>query len=231
MCGPAAVIGIGSAILGIGSQYMAYQQAKADTRFYNRQKQLEYGGAVLQAQANRNTESIRKQMNQNYQSQTKFMADRAFENKITGLLSEQQQIQVKTSQELTEREIDAKEKAGSIKASGRIGLTADSLLRSLKTQKGFADFLTSQNTAFAFIKGQQEKRVAAATRGSRIASAKDYIETTYLDPVKPLEKQAPGFGQYALGMASSVMAGYGASMGIAANRETLGLKPWAWGKA
>ena len=231
MCGPAAVIGIGSAILGIGSQYMAYQQAKADTRFYNRQKQLEYGGAVLQAQANRNTESIRKQMNQNYQSQTKFMADRAFENKITGLLSEQQQVQIKTSQELTEREIDAKEKAGSIKASGRIGLTADSLLRSLKTQKGFADFLTSQNTAFAFIKGQQEKRVAAATRGSRIASAKDYIETTYLDPVKPLEKQAPGFGQYALGMASSVMAGYGASMGIAANRETLGLKLWAWGKA
>ena len=231
MCGPAAVIGIGSAILGIGSQYMAYQQAKADTRFYNRQKQLEYGGAVLQAQANRNTESIRKQMNQNYQSQTKFMADRAFENKITGLLSEQQQIQVKTSQELTEREIDAKEKAGSIKASGRIGLTADSLLRSLKTQKGFADFLTSQNTAFAFIKGQQEKRVAAATRGSRIASAKDYIETTYLDPVKPLEKQAPGFGQYALGMASSVMAGYGASMGIAADRDRLGLKPWGWGKA
>jgi len=231
MCGPAAVIGIGSAILGIGSQYMAYQQAKADTRFYNRQKQLEYGGAVLQAQANRNTESIRKQMNQNYQSQTKFMADRAFENKITGLLSEQQQVQIKTSQELTEREIDAKEKAGSIKASGRIGLTADSLLRSIKAQKGAADFLTSQNTAFAFIKGQQEKKVAAATRGSRIASAKDYIETTYLDPVKPLEKQAPGFGQYALGMASSVMAGYGASMGIAANRKTLDLKPWGWGKA
>lgn len=231
MCGPAAVIGIGSAILGIGSQYMAYQQAKADTRFYNRQRQLEYGGAVLQAQANRNTESIRSQMNQNFQAQTKFMADRAFENKITGLLSEQQQRQIKTSQELTEREIEAKEKAGAIKASGRIGLTADSLLRAIKTQKGAADFLTSQNTAFAFIKGQQEKKVAAATRGSRIASARDYIETTYLDPVKPLKKKAPGFGQYALGMASSALGGYSTAMGMAANRETLGLNPWGWGKA
>ena len=189
MCGPAAVIGIGSAILGIGSQIMAYQQAKADTAFYNKQKQLEYGGAVLQAQANRNTESIRKQMNENFKAQTEFMANRAFENKVTGLLTEQQQIQVKTAQELTEREIEAKEKAGSIKASGRIGLTADSLRRAIKAQKGAADFLTSQNTAFAFIKGQQEKKVAAATRGSRIASARDYIETTYLDPVKPLKKQ------------------------------------------
>jgi hypothetical protein len=231
MCGPAAVFGIGSAILGIGSQIMAYQQAKADTAFYNKQKQLEYSGAVLQAQANRNTESIRSQMNKNFQAQTKFMADRAFENKVTGLLTEQQQIQVKTAQELTEREIEAKEKAGSIKASGRIGLTADSLRRAIKAQKGAADFLTSQNTAFAFIKGQQEKKVAAATRGSRIASAKDYIETTYLDPVKPLKKQAPGFGQYALGMASSALGGYSTAMGIAADRKVLGLKPWDWGKA
>jgi hypothetical protein len=210
---------------------MAYQQAKADTAFYNKQKQLEYSGAVLQAQANRNTESIRSQMNKNFQAQTKFMADRAFENKVTGLLTEQQQIQVKTAQELTEREIEAKEKAGSIKASGRIGLTADSLRRAIKAQKGAADFLTSQNTAFAFIKGQQEKKVAAATRGSRIASAKDYIETTYLDPVKPLKKQAPGFGQYALGMASSALGGYSTAMGIAADRKVLGLKPWDWGKA
>ena len=73
--------------------------------------------------------------------------------------------------------------------------------------------------------------MAAATRGSRIASARDYIETTYLDPVKPLEKQAPGFGQYALGMASSALGGYSSAMGIAANRKTLDLKPWGWGKA
>ena len=85
MCGPAAIIGIGSAVLGIASQYMAYQQAKADTDFYNRQRKLEWEGATLQAQSNRNTENIREMMNDNYQDQVKALADVAYENEATGI--------------------------------------------------------------------------------------------------------------------------------------------------
>lgn len=229
MCGVAAAIGIGSAILGIGQQYMAYQQAKADTDFYNRQRNLEYQGATLQAQANRNTEAIREQMNDNFQAQTKALADIAFHNKSTGITVEQQQIQVKASKEKQERELESWEARGAYTAQARIGHTVDSLLRDIKAQKGAADFLTSQNSAFAFSKTQQDRRVAQATRGSRIASARDYIKTTYLDPVKPLEKQAPGFGAYALGMASSALGGFSTAHSIAGSRSAKGLEPWGWG--
>ena len=94
MCGVAAAIGIGSAILGIGSQYMAYQQAKADTKFYNQQRQLAYEGQVLQANANRATERTRKQMNESYQQQVRDMADIAFHNASTGITVNQHQIQM-----------------------------------------------------------------------------------------------------------------------------------------
>ena len=94
MCGVAAAIGIGSAILGIGSQYMAYQQAKADTKFYNQQRQLAFKGQVLQANANRATEDVRDAMNDAFQQQTRDMADIAFHNASTGITVNQQQIQI-----------------------------------------------------------------------------------------------------------------------------------------
>ena len=228
MCGPAAVIGIGSAVLGIASQYMAYQQAKADTAFYNRQRQLEYGGAVLQAQANRNTESIRSQMNQNFHDQKKALANIAFENKSTGITVEQQQIQMAASQKDKATTLESWRAKGAVTAQGRIGHSVDFLLKDIERQKLAADFIGGQNLAFAFQKTQFDRKVAQAARGSRIASARDYIKTTYLDPVEPLEKKAPGFGQYALGMASSALGGFSSYAGIEQWRLDKGLKPGGW---
>jgi len=228
MCGVAAAIGIGSAILGIGSQYMAYQQAKADTAFYNRQNQLTHEGALLQANANRATEKTRSDMNKNFQGQVKDMADIAFHAKNTGITEHQIQIQTKAAQEKRDTTLASWRAAGTVKSAGRIGLTADHLLKDIEKQKLASDFLGGQNLAFAFSASQYDKKVAAAARGSRIASARDYVETTYLDPVKPLEKDAPGFGQYALGMASSALGGFSTYSHIEGLRLDKNLTPGGW---
>ena len=228
MCGAAAAIGIGSAILGIGSQYMAYRQAQADTRFYNEQRQLTYQSQLLQANANRATEDIRKTMNQNFQEQTKALANIAFENKATGITVEQQQIQMAASQKDKATTLESWRAKGAVTAQGRIGHSVDFLLKDIERQKLAADWIGGQNLAFAFQKTQFDRKVAAAARGSRIASARDYIKTTYLDPVEPLEKKAPGFGQYALGMASSALGGFSSYAGIEQWRLDKGLTPGGW---
>ena len=228
MCGVAAAIGIGSAILGIGSQYMAYRQAQADTRFYNEQRQLTYQSQLLQANANRATEDIRKTMNQNFQEQTKALANIAFENKATGITVEQQQIQMAASQKDKATTLESWRAKGAVTAQGRIGHSVDFLLKDIERQKLAADWIGGQNLAFAFQKTQFDRKVAAAARGSRIASARDYIKTTYLDPVEPLEKKAPGFGQYALGMASSALGGFSSYAGIEQWRLDKGLTPGGW---
>tara|TARA_R100000742_G_C4256470_1_gene74348 strand:- start:326 stop:1036 length:711 start_codon:yes stop_codon:yes gene_type:complete len=229
MCGVAAVVGIASTVLGIAQQYMSYQQAQADTRFYNAQRKLEWQGATLQAQSNRNTENIRQQMNSNFQDQTRALADIAFHNKSTGITVEQQQIQAKVSREKQERELESWEARGAYTAQARIGLSVDALLNDVKRQKSAADFLTSQNSAFAFSRTQQDRRVAQAARGSRIASARDYVKTTYLDPVRPLKKEAPGFAPYAIGMASSVLGGLSSYQGIESARINAGYRPGTYG--
>ena len=228
MCGVAAAIGIGSAILGIGSQYMAYRQAQADTRFYNEQRKLTYQSQLLQANANRATENVRETMNQNFQEQTKALANIAFENKSTGITVEQQQIQMAASQKDKATTLESWRAKGAVTAQGRIGHSVDFLLKDIERQKLAADWIGGQNLAFAFQKTQFDRKVAAAARGSRIASARDYIKTTYLDPVKPLEKKAPGFGQYALGMASSALGGFSTYAGIEQWRLDKQLTPGGW---
>ena len=228
MCGVAAAIGIGSAILGIGSQYMAYQQAKADTAFYNRQRSLEHAGALLQANANRATEKIRSDMNKNFQGQVKDMATIAFHTKNTGITENQIQVQIKAAEEKKQTTLASWRAAGSVKSQGRIGHSIDFLLKDIEKQKLASDFLGGQNLAFAFSASQHDKKVAQAAMGSRIASARDYVETTYLDPVKPLEKDAPGFGQYALGMASSALGGFSTYSQIETMRLDKNLPAGGW---
>ena len=228
MCGVAAAIGIGSAILGIASQYMAYQQAVADTEFYNAQRNLEWQSATLQAEANRATENVRGVMNDNYQNQVRSLADAAFQSESTGITVFQQQQQIKAAQEKKQATIESWKAKGSIKAGGRIGLTADALLNDVERQIGVFDFLSGQNLGFAFQKGQYDRKVAQAARGSRIASAREYVKTTYLDPVKPLEKSRPRFGPYALGMASSALGGFSSYSQIEQLRLDKGLNPGGW---
>jgi len=228
MCGVAAAIGIGSAILGIASQYMQYQQAIADTEFYNAQRTLEWQSATLQAESNRATENVRGLMNDNYQGQVRALADAAFQSESTGITVFQQQQQIKAAQEKKQATIESWKAKGSIKAGGRIGLTADALLNDVERQIGVFDFLSGQNLGFAFQKGQYDRKVAQAARGSRIASARDYVQTTYLDPVKPLEKSRPRFGPYALGMASSALGGFSSYSQIEQLRLDKSLNAGGW---
>ena len=62
MCGaiPIAVI---SGVLGVAGSYMQYQQAKTNVAYQNAQQNLQYQSSMLQAQSNRMTEDVKKQMN------------------------------------------------------------------------------------------------------------------------------------------------------------------------
>ena len=156
------------------------------------------------------------------------LADAAFQSESTGITVFQQQQQIKAAQEKKQATIESWKAKGSIKAGGRIGLTADALLNDVERQIGVFDFLSGQNLGFAFQKGQYDRKVAQAARGSRIASAREYVKTTYLDPVKPLEKSRPRFGPYALGMASSALGGFSSYSQIEQLRLDKGLNPGGW---
>ena len=102
MC-EAITLGVISGVLGVGQQFMAYQQAKSNVAFQNAQNNLNYQSQLLQAQSNRMTEDVRKQMNEDFIQHTEFMADLAYERDSTRITMEQQQIQEQRAQEQTER--------------------------------------------------------------------------------------------------------------------------------
>ena len=219
MCGPVA-LGITSAVLGIGQQYMAYQQAKSNVAFQNAQNNLSYQSQLLQTQSNRMTEDVRKQMNDDFIQHTEFMADLAYERDSTRITMEQQQIQEQRAQEQTERGKVALQKKGEV-ASQRIGQNAWTLLAEIERSRAAADFVTNRNAAFA-LKGSQTQRLdAQADRASRRGSARTYLKKTYLDPVKPLRIPKPSFGPYALGMAGSVVGGFNTYYGVKANQAVI----------
>ncbi len=219
MCGPVA-LGITSAVLGIGQQYMAYQQAKSNIAFQNAQNNLNYQSQLLQTQSNRMTEDTREKMNQDFIAHTEFMADLAYERDSTRITMEQQQIQEQRAQEQTERGKVALQKKGEV-ASQRIGQNAWTLLAEIERSRAAADFVTNRNAAFA-LKGSQTQRLdAQADRASRRGSARTYLKKTYLDPVKPLRIPKPSFGPYALGMAGAVVGGFNTYYGVKANQAVI----------
>ena len=219
MCGPVA-LGITSAVLGIGQQYMAYQQAKSNIAFQNAQNNLNYQSQLLQTQSNRKTEDVRNQMNEYYIQHTEFMADLAYERDSTRITMEQQQIQEQRAQEQTERGKQALQKKGEV-ASQRIGQNAWTLLAEIERSRAAADFVTNRNAAFA-LKGSQTQRLdAQADRASRRGSARTYLKKTYLDPVKPLRIPKPSFGPYALGMAGAAVGGFNTYYGVKANQSVI----------
>ena len=122
MC-EAITLGVISGVLGVGQQFMAYQQAKSNVAFQNAQNNLNYQSQLLQAQSNRMTEDVIKQMNDDFIQHTEFMADLAYERDSTRITMEQQQIQEQRAQEQTERGKVALQKKGEV-ASQRIGQNA-----------------------------------------------------------------------------------------------------------
>ena len=217
MCDP---ISITTAVLGVGQQFMAYQQAKSNVAFQNAQNNLQYQSQMLQTQSNRMTEETREKMNDDFIAHTEFMADLAYERASTRITMEQQQIQEARAQEQTERGKVALQKKGEI-ASQRIGQNAWTLLAEIERSRAAADFVTNRNAAFA-LKGSQTQRLdAQADRASRRGSARNYLKKTYLDPVKPLKIPKPSFGPYALGMAGSIVGGFNSNMNYKANQATI----------
>ena len=98
MC-EAVTLGVISGVLGVGQQFMAYQQAKYYVAFQNAQNNLNYQSQLLQTQSNRMTEDVRNQMNEDFIQHTEFMADLANERDSTRSTMEQQQIQEQRAQE------------------------------------------------------------------------------------------------------------------------------------
>ena len=219
MC-DAITLGITTAVLGIGQQYMAYQQAKSNVAFQNAQNDLQFQSQRLQAQSNRMTEDVREKMNEDFIAHTEFMADLAYERDSTRITMEQQQIQEQRAQEQTERGKQALQKKGEV-ASQRIGQNAWTLLAEIERSRAAADFVTNRNAAFA-LKGSQTQRLdAQADRASRRGSARTYLKKTYLDPVKPLEIPKPSFGPYALGMVGAGLGGVNTYYGVKANQAVI----------
>ena len=217
MCDP---ISITTAVLGVGQQFMAYQQAKSNVAFQNAQNNLQYQSQMLQAQSNRMTEETREKMNDDFIAHTEFMADLAYERDSTRITMEQQQIQEQRAQEQTERGKVALQKKGEV-ASQRIGQNAWTLLAEIERSRAAADFVTNRNAAFA-LKGSQTQRLdAQADRASRRGAARTYLKKTYLDPVKPLRIPKPSFGPYALGMAGAVVGGFNTYYGVKANQAVI----------
>ena len=217
MCDAISIVG---AVLGVGQQFMAYQQAKSNVAFQNAQNNLNYQSQLLQTESNRMTEDVRQKMNEDFIAHTEVMADLAYERASTRITMEQQQIQEARAQEQTERGKVALQKKGEV-ASQRIGQNAWTLLAEIERSRAAADFVTNRNAAFA-LKGSQSQRLdAQADRASRRGSARNYLKKTYLDPVKPLKIPKPSFGPYALGMAGSIVGGFSNNLSVKANRATI----------
>ncbi|MAE56369.1 MAG: hypothetical protein CMK23_10305 [Porticoccaceae bacterium] len=207
MCGaiPIAVI---SGVLGVAGSYMQYQQAKTNVAYQNAQQNLQYQSSMLQAQSNRMTEDVKKQMNDDAIQHANYLADLQYERDSTRITMNQMQQQEQAAQEKTARGRSYLEKRGEVAALRGLGTNAWTLIADIKRTQAAADFITNRNTAFSLAGTQSQRLDAQANRASRRGQTATYLKKTYLDPVKPLKIPKPSFGPYALGMASSVVGGF-----------------------
>ena len=207
MCGaiPIAVI---SGVLGVAGSYMQYQQAKTNVAYQNAQQNLTYQSNVLQAQSNRMTEDVKKQMNEDAIAHSNYLADLQYERDSTTITMNQMQQMEQASQEKTARGRTYLEKKGEVAALRGLGTNAWTLIADIKRTQAAADFITNRNTAFGLQGTQSQRLDAQSNRASRRGQTATYLKKTVLDPVKPLEIPKPSFGPYALGMASSVVGGF-----------------------
>ena len=69
MCDPTGGWIVASAVLGVGQAYFGYQAAQQQTRYANAQAQQNYEFQVLQATSQRNYESNRQQLQEDFTEQ------------------------------------------------------------------------------------------------------------------------------------------------------------------
>ena len=222
MCGaiPIAVI---SSVIGVAGSYMQYQQAKTNVAYQNAQQNLTHQSNLLQAQSNRMTEDVKKQMNEDAIAHANYLADLQYERDSTNITMNQMQQQEQAAQEKTARGRTFLEKKGEVAALRGLGTNAWTLIADIKRTQAAADFITNRNTAFSLSGTQSQRLDAQANRASRRGQTATYLKKMVLDPVKPLEIPKPSFGPYALGMASSVVGGFSTY----SNLSTGGMPNWS----
>ena len=215
MCDPVSIgFAVVSAGLGIGQQFAAYQQAQQETAYMNAQAQQNYEFAMLQTSAANIYENQKAMMQDTLNQQNKDLADLAFANDIGQLNLRIMQEQEAAGEKKREAGREFLRAKGEVNASGRIGNTVDNLIADYYRQQAMFDFATDRNLAFATNQSQQEKRGAAATYASRLASNQPYLKQVNLDPIKPIERPGPSALPYVLGGAGAVMGGISSGMGM-----------------
>jgi len=215
MCDPVSIVfGVVSAGLGIAQSAAAYQQAQTETAYANAQAQQNYEFAMLQTSAANAYENQKQMMQETLNQQNKDLADLAFANDIGQLnlrIMQEQEAAAQKKQETGKEFLRAK---GEVNASGRIGNTVDNLIADYYRQQAMFDFATDRNLAFAINQSQQEKRGAAATYASRLASNQPYLKQVNLDPIKPIDRPRPSALPYVLGGAGAVMGGISSGLNM-----------------
>jgi hypothetical protein len=210
MCGPAApaiILGVMSAGLGIGQSIAGAQAAQDQVAFANAQAQQQFAYQQMQASSARNFEQMKANQQEEMTRINRMLADNSFSDVISQLNLRLQQDQAASSQEQQKGAIAGLKARGEIAASGRLGNTVDNLVADVWRQQAQFDFATSQNLAFTGDQIQQQKRGAAAERGSRIASQQAYIKQPVLDPLEPLYQKSPSMLPFILQGGSSILGG------------------------
>jgi hypothetical protein len=169
----------------------SYQQAQQNTAYQNAVAQQNFQYQQMTASAAQGFEQIKKQQQDLVMQQNRAFADQAYQDEISQLNLRLQQEQTAASQKQQEAAKAGLQARGEVVASGRVGNTIDNLIADYYRQQAAFDFATSQNLAFTGQQIQQQKRGAAATRGSRIASQQPYMPQPVLSPVEPIYQAAP----------------------------------------
>jgi len=229
MCDPVsagiafAVVGTG---LGIAQQTFAYQQEKANVAYRNQVAQQNYDFSVLQAQSAREYESQKSILQDSIIANNAEIAAIAHASDIAQLnlrLSQEQQAAAQKKQEAGRAALQMR---GEVVASGRVGNVVDSLIADYYRQQANYDYATSQNLAFTFQQGQQQKVGAQAQYAQRLASQNPYLKQTILDPIKPIMQQGPSATPYILGAAATAASSIAGGMQLSSSLKGLqGLKP------
>ena len=229
MCGPIPIVfGIVTAGLGIGQSIAGAQAAQDQVAFANAQAQQQYAFQQNSAMVARGYEQLKANQQEEVKTITRLFADNAFANDVAALNARYIQETAASSQEQQKGAIAGLKARGEVLASGRLGNTPDNLIADFYRQQAQYDYATSQNLAFTGVQLQQQKRGAAAERGSRIASAQSYIKQPVLDPLEPLYQKAPSMTPFILQGISAGVSGVTTTFSTAAAMKGAGLDPTKW---
>ncbi len=230
MCNPVPIVlGVISAGLGIAQANAQYQAQKQAINHQNRVAEQQFQHSKLVAQAGRDNEAQKALAREQQMQQTEELARLAEAGTIRQVNLAYMERQQAKAQEQRGASLEAAEQRGAILASGRVGNVIDSLLADIDRDRAQYDFYSDRNFAFFGRQSGEQKRAAAITRASRVASVTPYIEQTILDPIEPIKRSAPSSTPYLLQGAQAIVGGVSTGISVAAGIEQAGYK-WEGGK-